>query len=159
MQVGESIIFPCQLAGAFQQGIWPVLGGVAFPPHRPFPGERRPVAVRQRGIIPEVLIPYQRRIRFSPEHFTGELKALVRCGRIAVHIQQLAGGEGIRRLSGRRSLRKATAYAETVKLYAGNAAADRKRMAACGEVPAGSKGKPAAAPPVWPPQAALRKGL
>src|SRR5699024_8604882 len=56
-------------------------------------------------------------------------------------------------------LRKAAAYPETVKLNAGNAAADRKRMAACGEAPAGSKGKPAGAPPVWPPQAALRKGL
>ena len=159
MQVGEPLILPRQPAGAFQQGIGPVLGGVAFPPHRPFPGKRRPIAVRQRSIIPEVLIPNQRRVRFSPEHFTGELKAFVRGGRIAVYVQKLPGRKGEGRLTGGRLLGKAAAYPETVKLHTGNAAADRKRMAACGEAPAGSKGKPAGAPPVRPPQAALRKGL
>lgn len=125
MQVGKALILPRKPPGAFQQGIGAAVK-IILPPDLPFPGKRRPVAVRQGRFIPEVLIPDKGGIGLSPEHFTGQLKALVRRGRVSVYIQELPGREGKGSLPGAGGFGKVAAYPEAVKLHAGNAAADRQ---------------------------------
>ena len=101
MDIIKAAVQPCKLTFAFQLGVRPA--GIAIRqgllPYIPFAGERGPVAGRENSIVTEILVPNQCRVRFSAQHFAGQLEAFIRLAGITVHINKLPWRERELRLA------------------------------------------------------------
>jgi len=157
VQLLESAVLPCKLPAPLKLGIRPVL--IALPPHLPLAGKRCPVGFRQGVLVPEVLIPDERRVRLPAEHLQRQLEAPVRLCHVPVHILEFPRRKRVGGGASARFFRKGLAHTEAVKLHALHAHRDRDGMRPCGKLYVFCKGNPEGSPPVRPPQAAFREML
>ncbi len=157
MDIGKTIIIPRKLTVTFKLRVRSIGCTVRVLPYIPFAGKRCPVAFWDNLLVTEVLIPDQRRVRLSAEHFKGQLESRRRPHHIAIHIFELSGSESVGGVTGIRFFREGSADTETVELHTVDTNRNGQRMFSRRKAHSLGKCRPEGSSPIRPPQTAFRK--